>query len=379
MRKIPLLIICILMLSVLSIGYAQVTDNLFILGTGSAQAPEYDVYISDVSPDQSGTVTVNNHIGTVLWASANGRGSASFEVTVVNQSDKSYVYERMLGGNEADLDDVYPGDGITSTVDGLVFLQEIAPGESLTFTLNMAVASGVVADNVYLCFRFIEKTGSEILPGGDSETETEIVTEPDSEIVTDPDTEAPPVPDTDPPATEPSESETEEVGNHFHSDMLGLSEALLSDARDCLNNNDVIWDAVQEAITTKHRPDNMPALIHCMVTSISGGNMVTITTNANQNLQGEVHFIIVADETDSNRLFLYMYYEEDCTDSAMGTQIMTYFQVLTRPDENGKWDQDGTYKGVATVASMWGGGNKNDWRLTIDPRTWIFAQSISEE
>lgn len=366
------------MISTIAIGYAKITDNLFIDGTASASAPDYDIYISSISPSQSGTVNIKGYMGTVLWASTTGGGSASFTVTVVNKSEKTYVYERILNGSEAGIEGVYSGEGVSFTVDGISYLQEVAPSKSISFSLNVTVDSGIVADNVYLCFKFMEKTGSEILPGGDSQTETETVTEVDSENQTE--SESVTVPGVEPPVTDQTETETEtetEVSsNQLHSDMLGLSEALLSDATNCLNDNNVIWDAVQDAITTKHRPQDTPAMVHCMVTSISGGNMVTITQNANQNLHGEVNFVVVADETNPNRLFLYMYYSESCTKAAEGTQIVTYFQVLSRNDENSEWDEDGTYQGIATVATMWGGGNKNDYRLTIDPRTWISAKSI---
>ena len=366
MKRFSVLLICLLMVLSITVGYAQISGNLNINGTASVHASDYDIYISDISPTQSGTVGVNGYLGTVIWTSTTGRGSASFTVTVVNASEKTYVYERLMDGNEADIEDVYAGEGVSFTVEGISYLSEVAPNNSISFRLHVTVDANVVANNVYLRFKFMEKTGSEILPGGDNETETEIVTEEDSVPG-----EEPPVPE----QTEPEEIETEEPGSHLHSDMLGLSEALLSSATNCLNDNNIIWNAVQDTIDSKHRPNNMPAMVHCMVTSIPGGNMVTTTQSANRNLKGEVHFVILADETNPNRLFLYMYHTELCTQAAMGTNITTYLQVLSRSDKNSRWDEDGTYQGIATVATMWGGGNKNDYRLTIDPRTWRSAKS----
>ena len=361
----------------LAVGYAGLSSNLSLFGSVSAERETYDVYIVNVTPNQSSTVKVTDYFSTVMMSSASGGGTATFSVTVKNSSDKTYVYERIVTGAETGQDEIYSGEGITYSVSGIAFLTELAPNEAITFEVTMRVASGVYEDSVYTYFKFIEKTGEEILPDGEEtdEPETERPVEPpesetdaaDSEIETETQKE-----------TE-TETQKETETEHFHSDMLGLAEALRSSAENCLNDSDVIWNAVQTSIT-KHRPKDMPAMVHCLVQSISGGNMVNITTSANDKLTSgnTVHFVIAADESDPNRLFLYMYYEDECHDGVIDQEITTYLQVITRADEDSKWEENGTYKGKATVAEMWGGGNKNDYRTTIDPRTWVAVAIVSE-
>lgn len=381
MKRVILILLCVLMALICTVGYAQLSSNLLISGVASVEPQAHPIYIYSITPSISDGVVVDNHFSTIMVASVRGGSTATFTVTVKNNSDISYVYERIVTGAELDFDDIYSGEGITYSISGITFLTEIGPGETLVFNVTMKVASGVTENNVYTYFKFIEKTGEEILPDGETTAETTL---PEIEETT----ERPEIgteetviesePPTEFPVEPPSEEESETA--HTHSDMLGLAEALRSSAEGCLNDSDVIWNAVQTSIT-KHRPTDMPAMVHCLVQSISGGNMVTITNSANDKLKSGniVHFVIAADEENENRLFLYMYYEDNCHDGVMGKQIETYLQVLTRADENSDWKENGTYKGMATVAEMWGGGNKNDYRITIDPRTWYAISATSIE
>ena len=100
-----------------------------------------------------------------MWNSQPANKEATFTVTVVNQSNKIYCYERIIEGEELGLEGVYTGDSIRPSVKGITFLQEVGPGESVTFTLKMTNADNDKTDNYYLKFNFIEKTNSNIPQG----------------------------------------------------------------------------------------------------------------------------------------------------------------------------------------------------------------------
>ncbi len=373
-KKAPLVLLCLSMALFISVGYAAVSGNLSILGSVSAEATDYPVYITRVSPKQIGNVTVNQYFSTIMIASTTGAGQAVFTVTVKNNTDKTYVFERIVTGAEVAGDKVYNGDGITYSLSGIGFLTEIEPGESLEFTVTMNVASGVVEENVYTYFKFIEKTHEDILPDGESteatqaptESPTESPTEAPGEVVTQTEKE--------------TEQETETDDGHMHSDMLGLAEALRSDAKKCLNADNTIWSAVQKSITDSNRPDGAPAMVYCDSNKYGGMNLINITQSANSLLASgnSVFFVILADEENPNRLFLYMYYEDVCDDAGQGQQIETYLQVIVRSDEDSDWEENGTYKGMATVDRMWI-GIKNEYAITIDPRTWYATSVVSTE
>lgn len=361
---------CILMITLAVVGYAQISDNLSIQGSVETSPSEYDIYISNVSPVQNGVVSVNGYVSTILKTSTTGGGNGTFTVTVTNRSKDTYVFERIVDGSELGIDEIYSGGGISYSLNGIQFLSEVKPGQSLTFDVTLTVDRGVESDNVYTYFKFILKTGEEILPGGET-------TDAPKPEVTETEASTPDQTETEKPVVTEPEEETETEENVLYDDMLGLAKALRSQATNCLNNNNVIWNAIQTTIT-KNRPQGALPILHCEVPSIKGGNMMGITTSANDTLLSGniVHYIFMADETDSNRIFLYMYYEADC--NVEGEQIMTYLQVISRADRNSQWEQNGTYKGIATVATLWAGGNKNDYRLTIDPATWIAVAVVSQ-
>ena len=111
---------------------------------------------------------VNDTDGTVMFASVNGSGTATFKIDVINVSDKIYIFDRVIDGAELKLEGVYSGTDITWTLSGISQFDEIAPnGGTLSFNVTITVPRGVTADNYILKFNFVEKTGTEILPGND--------------------------------------------------------------------------------------------------------------------------------------------------------------------------------------------------------------------
>ena len=148
-----------------TIGYAVISDELMVNGTASISPQLPDVYISNVTPTDSAGVHVTATSGTLLTTSVTGNGTATFTVYVKNISNKVYVYDRTLDGAEAGIEGVYNGTDITYKVSGINMLDELAPNTVRSFTVEITVPKGVTAEQYVLNFRFIEKTGTEILPG----------------------------------------------------------------------------------------------------------------------------------------------------------------------------------------------------------------------
>ena len=61
-----------LMVCFICIGYAAVTDTLRIDGTVNVQATQYDIYITGITPESLGTITINNYYYTIVSASVSG-------------------------------------------------------------------------------------------------------------------------------------------------------------------------------------------------------------------------------------------------------------------------------------------------------------------
>ena len=150
------------------VGYAQLTDYLTITGNATATPMLPDVYITSITPTSSAGVTVTGTSGTVMTVTVTGSGTATLTVNVKNISDKIYVYERVVDGAETGVDGVYSGTDITYQVSGISWMDELDPnGGTRSFQVQITVPQGVTAKQYVLHFKFIEKQGTEILPGGD--------------------------------------------------------------------------------------------------------------------------------------------------------------------------------------------------------------------
>lgn len=358
-HRVGFIALVVSILLALSIGYAAMADTLIVSGSFNVQ-PEvvYDVYIYDVTPKASGGVTVSNYTATMLSAKITSAASAELSVTVLNRSDKVYVFERVVDGAEVDIDGIYNGTDITYTLEGIKVLDELQGGQRITFKLKIDNPKGVTIDNFYLKFNFLEKTGSEILPGDPVTPSTTVET---TTLTPDPGPGT-----TAPPAT------TSPGVNVLYGDFRGLVQALLkSDTPNGLNNSNVIYQAMRNILNNnKNRDEDDAYILHCSISSISGGNMSSVAQAVNKNLTNELQFIIEADREDPDKLYLYMYYASDCTrNTPNGTVILTYKQILKR-NSSGEWIEDGTYVGRATVGDYHGGGNNGKDVHTVSPYTW---------
>lgn len=641
-KKISIYVVLIITCLFICVGYAAVSDQLSIIGSANVTAPDLpDVYITSVTPNSSGGVTVKSTNGTVFFASVSESGTATFTINVINISEKIYTFDRVIDGAEMGVDGVYAGTDITYKLNGITQFDEIQPNNgTLSFTVSITVPRGVTADNYILKFNFIEKTGTEILPGNDvydvtfqynngqpnetikvqkddfvprpempqmngytfngwyteasctnawnfeidrvtgtmtlyagwkQEQQTEyivtfrpnngdgnrVLSVPANALIppqTSPTREGytfigwykddactmpwnfdtdrvnaniilyggwevfvPPVPpdcnitfrpnngdadttiivwtgefiprpstpvrsgytftgwyvdeactvawnfevnkvenhmtlyggweleyvieaeeytitfepnngsapdritveennlvprptpptkegytfigwytdagcisgwnfDTDYPTsnmtlyagwqkyTEPSDEEK------MHTDFMGLVEALISDSNNCLNDNDLVFDAVMESLTSKKRPAEDAPILHCSVNSVSGGTMSAIASYANAKLTENLHFIFEVDPDPAyqdTRMRLYMYYGNHCENASSGEEIMVYLQIVSRGTD-GVWYADGTYLGNATVGNYYGGGNSGKDVKTISPYTWKASVTTSE-
>ena len=597
------------------------------------------VYITEVTPESSAGVTVNAVNGTALFASVAGSGVATFQIDVINISDKVYVFDRVIDGAELNIEGVYAGSDITYILSGISRLDEIAPGGGTrTFYVTINATKSVTAENYILKFNFVEKTGTSILPGYDEHEVTfkynngqpdETVMVHTNDFIPRPETPTrsgydfigwytdaacttawnfdidrvagamtlyagwqqsapteytvtlvpnngepsrtlqipagslippqsipvkegytfigwytdsactaawnfdtdkvytattlyggwevyvPPVPPdcditfkpnngdaeytivvltgqfiprpvtpikagyvftgwyTDEACTNAWNFEVNKVEGHTtlyggwdieyviesvkytvtfkpnngtydtfvtveegtliprpeaptrngyvfvgwytdaectsgwnfdtdyptsnmtlyagwqkasapsgeaHGDFLGLVEALLSDSNNCLNNSDLIFDAVMESLTSKKRPKEDAPILHCSVNSVSGGTMSAIASYANSKLTANLHFIFEVDPDPAyqdSRLRLYMYYGDECSAAKNGDEIMVYQQIVSRGSD-GIWVADGTYIGVATVGNYYGGGNAGKDVKTISPYTWRSVDVVVE-
>lgn len=164
--------LCLLFVTLfLGVGYASLSRGLAVNADIAITPSPYDVYITNVSKTSGSNVNVNSHVSTILSTTVTSNGSTSFSITVKNKSEKDYVYMGVIEGKDIDSGDVYIGENITYIVEGLTYLQQIdkLTGE-LTFTVTITSKNNASTDNFILKFNFVEKTGSEILPGGGDDT-----------------------------------------------------------------------------------------------------------------------------------------------------------------------------------------------------------------
>ena len=140
------------------VGYAAVSENMSVSGSIEAEVPQYDVYISDVTPKAGAGVEIESTVGTLMTAKISGGGSVTFTVTVKNVSSQIYLYERTLDGKEVDIEGVYSGDEIAYWVEYISPMDVLSPnGGTRTFCVTLDVPEGVSTDCYILKFNFIER------------------------------------------------------------------------------------------------------------------------------------------------------------------------------------------------------------------------------
>lgn len=161
----------------LSVGYASILTDFSINGNieGAPPLPTYDVFISNAIKTSGTNVNINTYTSTVLSTNVNSNGSSIISVTIQNISEKDYVYVGVIEGKDIGVDGVYTGDDITYSIDGLSRLHQLDKlVGKITFNITIISKNNATTDNFLLKFNFVEKTGSEILPGGEEEDDTQV-------------------------------------------------------------------------------------------------------------------------------------------------------------------------------------------------------------
>ena len=378
MIKKTILSIAISLMSIfVCIGYATIVDKFDLSGNIVVEADEYDVYITSIVPISSAGVMVTSTIGTMMVAMVTSSGTARFTVNVINVSDKIYVYERVIDGAETNIDGIYSGTEITYKVSKIASLDEVAPnGGTRSFEVEISVPQGVTANQYVLLFNFIEKQDIEILPDGTDPDEPGDSSSSDSSDSSDSSSSSSSSDSSDSSDSSSSSSSGGGSSGGGTGDDLtdlnfrGLVEILLDfEVNNSLNNSNMIYKAVMNALESGKRPKEDAPIVHCSVNSVSGGTMSDLAHRANEELTEELQFLFEVDPTNKDRLFLYMYHAKNCTSSAIGSEILVYKQVVVR-DSTGEWVKGGTYVGRATVGWYYGGGNNSKDVLTINTYSW---------
>ena len=119
-----------------SIGYAQLSDTLNIIGTVDV-TPKDGVFIYDVKEPSDGKITVNSYAGTALNSTTNlgtdPNSVATIEISVYNNSPYVYVFNTV---KHMDGDGLYDNQNIHYALNGLTKGQEIAGSGTITFTVE---------------------------------------------------------------------------------------------------------------------------------------------------------------------------------------------------------------------------------------------------
>ena len=140
------------------IGYAIVSDSLFIGGEASIHEATPDLYITEVTPVSAAGVAVTETYETIMFMRVDGPGEATFTVEIINASKKNYVFERVIDGWETHIDGAYSGTEITYELKNIALHDPIEPnGGTIAFDVTVNVPDGIVAEYYILQFKFIEK------------------------------------------------------------------------------------------------------------------------------------------------------------------------------------------------------------------------------
>ena len=130
----------------ISIGYASLSDTLTVRGNASASPPEGLVIIKVVSNSDG---AVSNYFASTVHSStvdlSKSQGSASFTITVFNNTGYTYYFDKMVWDNDA-----YDNNSIVPTLSGISAKYELKNLETVTFTVTFSYKSASQASNSVL-------------------------------------------------------------------------------------------------------------------------------------------------------------------------------------------------------------------------------------
>ncbi len=142
-----------------TIGYAQLSDTLNIIGTVDV-TPKDGVFIYDVKEPSDGKIAVNSYAGTVLNSTTNlgtdSNSVATIEISVYNNSPYVYVFNAV---KHMDGEGLFDNQNIHYGLENLKKGTEIDGGATLTFVLEFYyVNTSTITDTVLhsvLNFEFV--------------------------------------------------------------------------------------------------------------------------------------------------------------------------------------------------------------------------------
>ncbi|MBQ8658419.1 MAG: hypothetical protein IJ506_04715 [Clostridia bacterium] len=317
-----------------SIGYAQLSDTLNVIGTVDVTPPD-GVFIYEVNEPSDGKITVNNYSGTVLNSTTNlgadGKSVATVEISVYNNSGYVYVFNtvKYLEGAET-----YDNQNIHYDLVGLSKGQEIEGEGTITFTLEFYYLNPEEITNTILN----SVLNFEFVPHADYVPEI---------------------------AVDGAAAQFEQILNTDTS-FNKLITQMESTSWDRLSNT-YIGNVVGATSTDS-------AVLNELFT-VDGKNYLTLNINGeetnvtalikSENLDGNAS---TGDES-GNEMTIYMT-ADDLTTMRYGSNATVYACVFTKVGD-GEWYQIGQmYEGTATVCSyvgFWGHDsfNTDNWKTAV--------------
>lgn len=345
------------------VGYASVTDILFVRGEAEVSRPNALLIIgvnggNYINPNTlafTGTVVTSD---LVLMKNSSGVYEASFEIEVLNNTSVSYYYHSMIHGTyttESGEAVAYSNDDIVLTVDKTTLKKadEIKPGESKTFRVVASFKDGVNSATASKeLFSVINYYFSTTQPDPDDESGGEAavsgVLARFPELLNDPEDYS--------TLTKAMDS------NSTHSDYIGNVVSTISSWDD---DTKAVQDLFGVALELNIDGENKP------VTVIIQRKNVDANKNTGDTFQHVVRvgaLVLKNEKVNGAEMVLFMTPVNPKTVSA-GSYIETYAVVYTKNGNGSEWYQLGdVYKGTARVVGYVSGwGIAND---SIDPSSW---------
>ena len=132
------------------LGYAALTDNLFISGTISASMPK-ELFISEIKLVNGSDIASISGLQQITVSGSNG-ATALYEITVCNNTDKRYVYT----GSSANPDNITVTE--TDTADGSVIGNTVNTTETYVSGANLLQVNSKTADGPTFVTFYVQYT-----------------------------------------------------------------------------------------------------------------------------------------------------------------------------------------------------------------------------
>ncbi len=341
--KIVLAISLSFMLVFSCVGYAAISSGMTINGTAEITPPNI-LFISDVSGGNyidpntlayTGTVVSSN---ITLRENAQGEYSATYTVTLFNNTTESYYYVAKVHGTYTAPDGTvisYSNPNI-ELIEDIEFAEEIKPGEIKTFTVSAQFADDATDRTDKTLFSIIEYQFQTTKPEDKDEAAVAGVLEKFPEILNNSTTYNQLI---------SAMKDNVSIGNRLSSSYIG----------NVVNANDKDTEAINslfgESMKLNIDGEDKPVTVMIKRENIDGNR----NTGESPGLFGgnEMTLYITADPLNVS-----------------GASVPVYAVVYTKNQNSNVWYQLGTvFKGTATVVNYRGGNgtgsfNTDTWKNT---------------